>query len=176
MKQTDILRTKKLRKSKNLRRYIGIIALILAAVLAFAFVSYMHKCWLRYKLIDPQILYKNPERETDFLLHLAQEFFDKLGISCWAFCAFLVIYGVNRAMGNRGFRFKRYFFRILLVILYGNLLTGFMMPRYRFPYSGALGKIMASWCMENLGVWLTLLLVFLVLPFSVVKLWKQGII
>lgn len=180
MRQSELPRTGKLPKSgngrpRNYRGFIGIIALSLSALLMLIFAIYMHKHWAERNLLDPDIIYRNPARELG-LLRVAQWFFDKLGLCCWALGVLLMIYGWNRIGGNRVFRFKRYFFRILLIIFYGNLLTGFLLPRYRFPYSGALGKVMASWCMETLGVWLTMLLVLLVLPYGAFKLWKQGII
>lgn len=173
MSSIDVLRAKKRRKY---RHYIGIVALILSVILLVAFVKYMQKYWGDYKVVESEILYKNPERESQWLLSLAQLFFDKLGLSSWFCCGLLIIYGLNRIIGTRVFRFKRYFLRILLLILYGNLLTGFLLPRYRFPYSGALGKTMAVWCMDTLGIWLTMLLVFFILPYSAFKLWKQGFI
>lgn len=176
MRKLDFLQTQRIRKAQNYRYYIGIVTMIFSIILMVAFVKYMHKHWSDYKLIDPNILYLNPKREQQWLLSLAQFFFDKLGLSSWFLCGLLIVYSLNRIIGGRVFRFKRYFFRILLLIFYSNLLTGFLMPRYRFPYSGALGKVIAVWCMGVLGLWLTMLLVFLVLPYLIFKLWRQGII
>lgn len=153
----------------------GVIIIGIALILCASFVIYVWEHLDLYNQMHKRMCFHISYKEEHYLLAIAHFFFDKIGMASFLLCYNLFAYGRYCLKKRKKIKaLRRLSLLFLFWTIYSNMVLGFILPRYVFPYSGYIGKKIAHVLVkDSIGFIPTFLLIFLLIPLLSYFLWTR---
>jgi S-DNA-T family DNA segregation ATPase FtsK/SpoIIIE len=164
------------RQQSELKTIISLVLIVLAVLLFFALTSFYMSGSSDRSFFECSLweLITNPDLECSNLVGRYGAWISDLlvnrliGVSSYVIPFLMVMGGLN-LFSNRNFRFFNVFVKSVIISMWLSVVLGFVFYSYtdsQFPIMGGLyGYYMAKWLMSALGVFGTIVVVIILLPF-----------